>query len=106
MRKSNGFTLIEMMIVIAIIALIAGYGVPQFNSMMQNGRLSTQVNELQGLMQLARHLLLRAPSRSPLRRSGEVVRGQVLHLEPPRSCGLKGGGRCGNRGAARRTCRL
>lgn len=54
MRKSNGFTLIEMMIVIAIIALIAGYGVPQFNSMMQNGRLSTQVNELQGLMQLAR----------------------------------------------------
>ncbi|QKE64489.1 GspH/FimT family protein [Aquipseudomonas campi] len=54
MRKSSGFTLIEMMIVIAIVAVIASYGIPQFNSMMQNGRLSTQVNELQGLMQLAR----------------------------------------------------
>ena len=54
MRKSCGFTLIEMMIVIALIAVIASYGIPQFNSMMQNGRISTQVNQLQGMMQLAR----------------------------------------------------
>lgn len=54
MRKSCGFTLIEMMIVIALIAVIASYGIPQFNGMMQNGRISTQVNQLQGLMQLAR----------------------------------------------------
>lgn len=54
MRKSRGFTLIEVLIVIAIVAVIASFGIPQFNSLMQNGRLSTQVNELQGLMQLAR----------------------------------------------------
>lgn len=54
MHRSNGFTLIELMIVIALVALIASYGIPQFNTMMQNGRISTQVNELQGLMQLAR----------------------------------------------------
>lgn len=54
MRKSCGFTLIELLIVIAIIALIASYGIPKFDSLMQGGRLSTQVNELQGLMQLAR----------------------------------------------------
>lgn len=54
MHKRNGFTLIELMIVIAIMAVIASYGIPQFNEMMQNGRLSTQANHLQGLMQLAR----------------------------------------------------
>jgi type IV fimbrial biogenesis protein FimT len=54
MRRQNGFTLIELMIVIAIVAVIASYGIPRFSSMVQNGRLSTQVNELQGLMQLAR----------------------------------------------------
>jgi type IV fimbrial biogenesis protein FimT len=54
MHRQNGFTLIELMIVIAIVALIASYGIPQFNTMMQSGRLSTQVNELHGLMQLAR----------------------------------------------------
>jgi type IV fimbrial biogenesis protein FimT len=53
-QRSSGFTLIEVMIVIAIVAVIASYGIPRFNSMMQNGRLSTQANELQGLMQLAR----------------------------------------------------
>lgn len=54
MPKSHGFTLIEMMVVLAILVVIASYGIPQFNQMVQNGRLSTQINELQGLMQLAR----------------------------------------------------
>ena len=54
MHRQIGFTLIELMIVIAIVAVIASYGIPRFTSMMQNGRLSTQVNELQGLVQLAR----------------------------------------------------
>lgn len=54
MRQQDGFTLIELMIVIAILALIASYGIPRFNTMVQNGRLSTQANHLQGLMQLAR----------------------------------------------------
>lgn len=54
MPRSRGFTLIELMIVLAVLVVIASYGIPQFNQMIQNGRLSTQVNELQGLMQLAR----------------------------------------------------
>lgn len=54
MRKNRGFTLIELMVVIAIIAAVASFGVPQFRDLMQNGRISTQANELQGLMQLAR----------------------------------------------------
>jgi type IV fimbrial biogenesis protein FimT len=54
MRQQNGFTLIELMIVIAIVALIASYGIPRFNTMVQNGRLSTEANHLLGLMQLAR----------------------------------------------------
>lgn len=53
-RHNTGFTIIELMVVIAIIALILSWGVPQFSSMLQNSRLSSQANELQGLLQLAR----------------------------------------------------
>lgn len=54
MQRNRGFTLIELMIVIAIIALILSVGIPQYNDLVMNGRLSTQTNELQGLLQLAR----------------------------------------------------
>lgn len=54
MRITRGFTLIEMMIVISILAAIAAYGIPQFNDMIQNSRALSQTNTLQGLVQLAR----------------------------------------------------
>lgn len=54
MRTTRGFTLIEMMIVVSILAAIAAYGIPQFNDMIRNSRISSQTNALQGLVQLAR----------------------------------------------------
>lgn len=54
MHYNRGFTLIELMIVIAIFALILSFGIPQYNTLVMNGRISSKTNELQGLLQLAR----------------------------------------------------
>ena len=54
MHYNRGFTLIELMIVMAIFALILSFGIPQYNTLVMNGRISSKTNELQGLLQLAR----------------------------------------------------
>lgn len=42
----RGFTLIELMIVLAVAAILISVGVPSFNNTIKNNRLSTQANEL------------------------------------------------------------
>lgn len=54
MKTSRGFTLIELMIVIALIAIIAGIAVPNYQSSMQNSRETSARNSLVGALQLAR----------------------------------------------------
>lgn len=54
MRASNGFTLIELMIVIAIIAVIASFGIPAFNQAIRNNEIRTDTNSLLALLNYAR----------------------------------------------------
>jgi len=54
MQRHNGFTLIELMVVIVIVAILAGIGVPSFRTLIQNNNLTSQTNGLLGLLQLAR----------------------------------------------------
>ena len=53
-RKHTGFTLIELMVVLAIAAILATLAVPSFRSTIQNNRVATQANELVSTLQLAR----------------------------------------------------
>jgi type IV fimbrial biogenesis protein FimT len=46
MRKSLGFTLLELMVTIAVLAIITTLGVPSFRELIQNNRVTTQANEL------------------------------------------------------------
>lgn len=51
---SQGFTLLELMVTVAILALLLGIGIPSFNAMMRQNRLAGQTNELVGATAMAR----------------------------------------------------
>jgi len=54
MNRSNGFTLIELMITVALAAIVMTLAVPSFEETIRNNRLTTQANELISALNLAR----------------------------------------------------
>ncbi len=46
MRKSNGFTLVELLVTLFVALVLVGIGVPSFNSAVKNARLSKSTNLL------------------------------------------------------------
>ena len=54
MSKQSGFTLIELMVTLALIAIVLMIGVPSFRSMVTNNRVVAQANELATSIQYAR----------------------------------------------------
>jgi type IV fimbrial biogenesis protein FimT len=52
--RLNGFSVIELMIVVAVAAVLLATAVPSFNQTILNNRLATQVNELHTGLSLAR----------------------------------------------------
>lgn len=54
MQSSRGFTLIELMVVLAIIAIAAAVAVPSYNNSVEAGRKTSAVNNLVGALQFAR----------------------------------------------------
>lgn len=52
--NASGFTLIELMVTVAIIAIALTIGVPSFQQVIMNNRMATQANDLLGSMNLAR----------------------------------------------------
>jgi type IV fimbrial biogenesis protein FimT len=54
MIKHSGFTLVELMVTLAVAAIVLTIAVPGFQNLVRNNRIATQTNELVGSLQLAR----------------------------------------------------
>ncbi|WP_373002152.1 GspH/FimT family pseudopilin [Marinobacter sp.] len=52
--NNKGFTLVELMIVIALIAVIAGFAIPQFGRIIDNNRVVSTTNSIVGLLNYSR----------------------------------------------------
>ena len=52
--SQKGFTLVELMVTLAVLAIVLSMAAPSFSSMLQENRASTLGSELQGALQFAR----------------------------------------------------
>ncbi|MCF6202166.1 MAG: GspH/FimT family pseudopilin [Methylococcaceae bacterium] len=52
----NGFTLIELMIVVAVVALLLTVGIPSFSSVIKDNRQTTLLNEFNSFFHYARNI--------------------------------------------------
>jgi len=50
----NGFTLIELMVTLAVLAIVATVAVPSFQNLIENNRLATEANRIFAAMSYAR----------------------------------------------------
>ncbi len=54
MKKNSGFTLLELLITVALVAIVMAIGIPSMTTFIQNDRLTTQINTLVGHLSYAR----------------------------------------------------
>ncbi|KAA3641490.1 MAG: prepilin-type N-terminal cleavage/methylation domain-containing protein [Proteobacteria bacterium] len=54
-NKQSGLTLIEMMIALAVIGILTGYAVPNYQQFKHNKMMSTEINRLIGSLHFARN---------------------------------------------------
>ncbi len=57
--RVRGFTLVELMVVIAIVAVLLAVGLPSFRDTLQRNRVATLSNEIVGSLSLARNEAIR-----------------------------------------------
>ncbi len=53
-KTSSGFTLVELMVIVAILGIFAGIAVPSFTDLVRRNRLQSASEEFYGLLQYAR----------------------------------------------------
>ncbi|CAD7846467.1 MAG: hypothetical protein [Olavius algarvensis Gamma 3 endosymbiont] len=54
MKKKTGFTLLELVIVLALVAIVVAFAIPAMTTFAQNDRLTTNINILVGHLSYAR----------------------------------------------------
>ncbi|AWH17146.1 pre-pilin like leader sequence [Stenotrophomonas sp. ZAC14D2_NAIMI4_7] len=59
LRRSKGFTLLELMITVAVLAIMTAIAYPSFQGTIRSNRMATTANELMGALSLARSEAIR-----------------------------------------------
>ncbi|MEN8166318.1 MAG: GspH/FimT family protein [Pseudomonadota bacterium] len=70
MKKRSGFTLIELMITLAVMTIVLTMGVPSFLQMMRNNHTVTQANQLVTSLNLARSEAVKRGMRVTVMKTG------------------------------------
>lgn len=60
MNKSTGFAIIELLVVISIVLIFAGFSIPQFNLYTQQAKLKSEARKLVDVLELAKKKALAA----------------------------------------------
>jgi type IV fimbrial biogenesis protein FimT len=53
-EKQSGFTIMELLLTLLIVGILAGIGLPSFNNLIANNKMSSNANEIVGAFNLAR----------------------------------------------------
>ena len=82
-RRNSGFTLIELMIVVALIAIIATVAVPSFQGLVESNRQKSTTNSVLGILNFARSEAVRRGEPVEVRAvSGSLQNGlEVVYTE-------------------------
>lgn len=68
--NSQGFTLLELMVIVAIAGIIMVVGIPSFNQSISNSRLTTNIHQLVSALNLARSEAVKRNSTVSVKKSG------------------------------------
>lgn len=66
LRANRGFTMVELMVTVAIVAVLAAIAFPSFEASMRSNRVATAGNELLASISLARSEAIRSPGGAAL----------------------------------------
>src|SRR6476619_4227500 len=79
--RSNGFTLLELFIILTVMAILLGIGIPSFSAQLQRTRLETATSAMLEALALTRTQAISANSRTTIRNISEWQDGWDIFLD-------------------------